>query len=81
MQQARNRQPVASVIAFAAEDDDVLAVNRIELPHQFFHHTMGSVFHQRDARNAIFDGEAIDLAHLLSREYSHALILIRVQLP
>ena len=72
MQQPRNRQPVASVVAFAAQDHDALAVDRIELAHHLFHHAMGRVLHQCDARNAVFDGEAVHLAHLLGGQHFHA---------
>ena len=72
VQQAHDRQSVASVVAFAAQDHDVLAVDRIELAHHFFHHAMGRVLHQRDARDAIFDGQAVHFAHLLRCQNFHA---------
>ena len=72
VQQPRDRQPVAAVVAFAAQDHDALAVDRIELAHHLFHHAMRRVLHQRDAGDAVFDGEAVHLAHLLRGQYFHA---------
>ena len=69
VQNPRQRQPVAAVVALAAQDHDVFLIQRIEFGHQRLVHAMRRVLHQRDAGNAVlFNGQPVHFADFFCRQ-------------
>ena len=68
---ARDRQPVAAVVALAAQHHDPLRRERSETPVEKLHHAVAGILHQDDAGDAQFDGAPIHLAHPVHSQYFH----------